>query len=125
MTMRTLTLVFSDLVRTPEDKDHSTALSFSLHREKSSQKMVAALWMTSGTFSRFTRMDFQMLRGAYVRSVLEYADQVLYSLRKKDVTLTERVQRAARKSIAGLKSEDYETSVAVVELFPLEYRRFR
>ncbi|KER22393.1 hypothetical protein T265_09509 [Opisthorchis viverrini] len=40
----------------------------------------------------------------------------------KDVTLTERVQRATTKIIVSLKSVDYETRLAVLHLFPLEYR---
>ncbi|GAA50127.1 pol-related protein [Clonorchis sinensis] len=45
--------------------------------------------------------------------------------RTKDVILIERVQRAASKVVAGLKSIDYETRLAVLDLFPLEYRRLR
>ncbi|GAA52612.1 vinculin [Clonorchis sinensis] len=45
--------------------------------------------------------------------------------RTKDVILIERVQRAATKMVAGLKSMDYETRLVVLDLFPLEYRRLR
>ncbi|GAA53615.1 Rab3 GTPase-activating protein catalytic subunit [Clonorchis sinensis] len=81
--------------------------------------------MIRRTFSRITRTDFQILYGAYVRSLLEYANPVVYSGRTKDVILSERVQRAATKMVAGLKSMDYETRLAVLDLFPLEYRRLR
>ncbi|GAA53705.1 hypothetical protein CLF_110828 [Clonorchis sinensis] len=37
----------------------------------------------------------------------------------------ERAQRAATKMVADLKSMDYETRLAVLDLFPLEYRRLR
>ncbi|GAA48506.1 akirin-1, partial [Clonorchis sinensis] len=77
------------------------------------------------TFSRITRADFQVLYGAYVRPLLEYANPVVYSGRTKDVILIERVQRAATKMVAGLKSMDYETRPVVLDLFPLEYRRLR
>ncbi|GAA54029.1 hypothetical protein CLF_111929 [Clonorchis sinensis] len=63
--------------------------------------------------------------GAYVRPLLEYANPVVYSGRTKDVILIERVQRSATKMVAGLKSMDYETRLAVLDLFPLEYRRLR
>ncbi|GAA51106.1 pol-related protein [Clonorchis sinensis] len=43
----------------------------------------------------------------------------------RDVIVIERVQRAATKMYAGLKSVDYETRLAVLDLFPLEYRRLR
>ncbi|KER19709.1 hypothetical protein T265_15470, partial [Opisthorchis viverrini] len=69
--------------------------------------------------------DFQILYGAYVRPLLECANQVVYSGRTKDVTLIERVQRAATKMVAGLKSVDYETRLAMLDLFPLKYRRLR
>ncbi|KER31405.1 hypothetical protein T265_02319 [Opisthorchis viverrini] len=81
--------------------------------------------MIRRTFYRITRMDFQILYGAYVRPLLEYANQVVYSGRTKDVTLIERVQRAATRMVAGLKSVDYETRLAMLDLFPLEYRRLR
>ncbi|GAA55840.1 hypothetical protein CLF_109153 [Clonorchis sinensis] len=68
---------------------------------------------------------FQILYGAYVRPLLEYANPVVYSGRTKDVILIERVQRAATKMVAGLKSMDYETRLVVLDLFPLEYRRLR
>ncbi|GAA50336.1 hypothetical protein CLF_104387 [Clonorchis sinensis] len=100
-------------------------LSFSLHLEKSAQKAFAVLRMIRRTFSRITRTDFQILYGAYVRPLLEYANPVVYSGRTKDVILIERVQRAATKMVAGLKSMDYETRLVVLDLFPLEYRRLR
>ncbi|KER29848.1 hypothetical protein T265_03641 [Opisthorchis viverrini] len=81
--------------------------------------------MIRRTFSRITRMNFQILYGAYVRPLLEYANQVFYSGRTKDFTLIERVQRAATRMVAGLKSVDYETRLATLDLFPLEYRRLR
>ncbi|GAA57660.1 hypothetical protein CLF_113037 [Clonorchis sinensis] len=81
--------------------------------------------MIRRTFSRITRTDFQILYGAYVRPLLEYANSVIYSGRTNDVILIERVQRAATKVVAGLKSMDYETRLAVLDLFPSEYRRLR
>ncbi|GAA51792.1 pol-related protein, partial [Clonorchis sinensis] len=60
-----------------------------------------------------------------VRPLLEYADHVVYSGRTKDVILIELVQRAVTEMVFGLKSVDYETRLAVLDLFPLEYRRLR
>ncbi|GAA55221.1 hypothetical protein CLF_107342 [Clonorchis sinensis] len=97
----------------------SPNLSFSLHLEKSVQRAFAVLRMIRRTFSRITRTDFQILYGAYVRPLLEYANPVVYSGRTKDVILIERVQRAATKMVAGLQSMDYETRLAVLDLFPL------
>ncbi|GAA55038.1 pol-related protein [Clonorchis sinensis] len=45
--------------------------------------------------------------------------------RTKDVIHIERVQRAATKIVAGLKSVDYKARLAVLDLFPLEYFRLR
>ncbi|KER27301.1 hypothetical protein T265_05626 [Opisthorchis viverrini] len=89
------------------------------------QKTFTILRTIRLTFSRITRMDFQTLYGAYVRPLPEYANQVVYLGRKKDATLIERVQRAATRMVAGLKSVDYETRLATLDLFPLEYRRLR
>ena len=118
-----------DITRIDAKKDLgiwlSPNLSFSLHLEKSAQKAFAVLRMIRRTFSRITRTDFQILYGAYVRPLLEYANPVVYSGRTKDVILIERVQRAATKMVAGLKSVDCETRLAVLGLFPLEYRRLR
>ncbi|GAA48878.1 hypothetical protein CLF_102166 [Clonorchis sinensis] len=47
-------------------------------------------------------MDFQLLYGAYVRPLLGYTNLVVYSGRMRDLTLIERVQRAATKMDAAL-----------------------
>ncbi|GAA53682.1 hypothetical protein CLF_110774 [Clonorchis sinensis] len=103
----------------------SLSRSFPLHHEKSAQKAFAVLRMIRRTFSRIIHMDFQVLYGAHVRSLLEYANQVVYSGRTKDVILIELVQRSAMKMVADPKSVDYETCVAVLDFFLLEYRRLR
>ncbi|GAA49870.1 hypothetical protein CLF_103700 [Clonorchis sinensis] len=81
--------------------------------------------MIRRTFSRITHTDFQILYRAYVGPLLEYTNPVVYSGRKKDVMLIERVQRAATKMVAGLKSMEYKTRLTVPDLSPLEYRRIR
>ncbi|GAA48107.1 hypothetical protein CLF_101184 [Clonorchis sinensis] len=93
--------------------------------QKSAEKAFDVLRMIRRTFARITRMDFQILYGAYVRPLLEYANPVVYSGRTKHVTLIQRVQRAATKMVAGLKSVGYETRLAVLDFLPLEYRRLR
>ncbi|GAA48531.1 HEAT repeat-containing protein 6 [Clonorchis sinensis] len=114
-----------DITRMDAKKDLgiwlSPNLSFSLHLEKSAQKAFAVLRMIRRTFSRITHTGFQILYGAYVRPLPEYANPVVYSGRTKNVILIERVQRM----VAGLKSMDYETRLVVLDLFPLEYRRLR
>ncbi|GAA54460.1 porphobilinogen synthase [Clonorchis sinensis] len=118
-----------DITRIDAKKDLgiwlSPNLSFSLHLAKSAQKAFAVLRVIRRTFSRFTRTDLQIIYGAYVRPLLEYANPVVHSERTKDVFLIERVQRAATNMVAGLKSMDYETRLVVLDLFPLEYRRLR
>ncbi|KAG5444619.1 U1 small nuclear ribonucleoprotein C [Clonorchis sinensis] len=81
--------------------------------------------MIQRTFSRITRMNFQVLCGAYVRQLLEYASQVVYSGRAKDVTLIELVQQAATKMVAEFRSMDYETRLLMFDLLPLGYLRLR
>ncbi|GAA52087.1 hypothetical protein CLF_107320, partial [Clonorchis sinensis] len=68
---------------------------------------IRRLPMIRRTFSRITRMDFQILYGVYVGPLLEYANPVVYSGRTKDVILIERVQPAATKMVAGLKKKIY------------------
>ncbi|GAA48079.1 hypothetical protein CLF_101152 [Clonorchis sinensis] len=118
-----------DITRIDAKKDLgiwlSPNMSFSLHLEKWAQKAFAVLRMIRRTFSRITRTDLQILYRAHVRPLFEYANPVVYSGRTKDVILVERVQRAATKMVAGLKSMDYETRLVVLDLFPLEYRRLR
>ncbi|GAA56444.1 hypothetical protein CLF_110897 [Clonorchis sinensis] len=82
-------------------------MSFSLHLEKPAQRAFTVLRMIRHTFSLIVLTDFRILYEA--RSPLEYANPVVYSARTKDVILIERVQRAATKMGAGLKSMDYET----------------
>ncbi|GAA55421.1 hypothetical protein CLF_107884 [Clonorchis sinensis] len=103
----------------------SSKMSFPLHLEKSAQEAFAVLQMIRRTFSRIARTVFQILHGDYVTPLLEYANPVVYSGRTKDVILIERVQRAATKMVAGLKSVGYRTRLAVLDFFPLEYRRLR
>ncbi|GAA51559.1 hypothetical protein CLF_106378 [Clonorchis sinensis] len=109
-----------DITRIDAEKDLGIWLfpnmSFSLHLEKSAQKAFAVRRMIRRTFSRNTRIDFQILYGAYVKLILEYANEVVYSGRKQDITLIERVQQAATKMVAGLKSVNYETHLAVSDL---------
>ncbi|GAA47550.1 hypothetical protein CLF_100503 [Clonorchis sinensis] len=100
-------------------------MPFLLHHEKTAQQAFAVLRMVRRTFFRVTRMDFQILYGAYVRPLLEYTNPVVYSGRTKDLTLIERVQRAATKMVADLKSMDHEMRLVVLDLSPLEYRRLR
>ncbi|GAA48801.1 hypothetical protein CLF_102053 [Clonorchis sinensis] len=103
----------------------SSNMSFSLQYEKSAHKAFAVLRMIRRTFSRITRTDLQILFWAYVRPFLEYTNPVVYPGRMKDPILIERVQRAASKMVVGLKSMDYETRLAVLGPFLLEYRRLR
>ncbi|KER24406.1 hypothetical protein T265_07921 [Opisthorchis viverrini] len=103
----------------------SSIPSFSLHHEKSAQKAFAVLRMIGRTFSRSICMDVQILYGAYVRPLLEYANQVVYSGRTKDITLIERARRAATRMFACRNSVDCETRLAMLDPFPLEYRRLR
>ncbi|GAA55988.1 hypothetical protein CLF_109557, partial [Clonorchis sinensis] len=78
--------------------------------EKSAQKAFAVLRMIQCCFLYITYMDFQILHGASVRPLIEYANQVVNSRCKKDVTITERILLAALKMVTGLKSADYETA---------------
>jgi ribonuclease P/MRP protein subunit RPP40 len=103
----------------------SSNMSFSLHHEKSAQKALTVLRMIRRTFPRITSADFKTLYGVYVRPLLEYANQVVYSGLKRDSKLTERVQRAATKMVAGLQSVEYETRLEILDLFPMDYRRLR
>ncbi|KER31327.1 hypothetical protein T265_02383 [Opisthorchis viverrini] len=99
--------------------------SLSLHHEKSAQNAFAILRMFRCPISRITRMEFQIIYGAYFRPLLVYVNEVVNSRPSKDVTLIERVQRAATRMVAGLKSANYETRLAMLDLFPLEYGRLR
>ncbi|GAA52523.1 kynurenine---oxoglutarate transaminase [Clonorchis sinensis] len=76
-------------------------------------------WMTYiGPWSRkFTKLTQCSSRKNPARSRM--------GRRTKDLILIERVPRATTKMVAGLKSVDYQTRLAVLDLFPLEYRRFR
>ncbi|GAA53293.1 hypothetical protein CLF_109948 [Clonorchis sinensis] len=118
-----------DITRIDAKKDLGIWLSqntsFSLHFAKSAQKAFAVPRMIRRTFSRITRTDIQRLPGSRIRPLFEYANPDVHSGRTKDVILIERVQRAATKMVAGLKSMDYETRLAVLDLFLLEYRRLR
>ncbi|GAA54048.1 hypothetical protein CSKR_201512 [Clonorchis sinensis] len=82
---------------------------------RSAQQAFVVLRMIRHTYSRLTRMNFQILYGAYVRPLLEYANQVVHSRRRKHVIPIERVQRAATKMFSDLESVDYETRLTVLD----------
>ncbi|GAA51907.1 serine/threonine-protein kinase VRK1 [Clonorchis sinensis] len=103
----------------------SSNTSFSLRHEKLAEKAFDIPRMIRHTFSRITRIHFQIPYGAYARPLLGYANQVFYSGRTKCVNLIQRVQRAATKMVAGLKSVDYETLFVVLDPLFLEYCRLR
>ncbi|GAA56195.1 hypothetical protein CLF_110256 [Clonorchis sinensis] len=94
----------------------SSNISISRHHDESAQKAFAALRMIRRTFSHITRIDSQLLYEAYASPLPECSNKVVSSGRMKDVTLIERVQRAATKMVDGFKSVDYETRLAVLDL---------
>ncbi|GAA49429.1 hypothetical protein CLF_103055, partial [Clonorchis sinensis] len=118
-----------DITRIDAKKDLgiwlSSNISFSLHHDKFVQKAFAVLRMIRRTFSRITRMDFQIFHGAYVRPLFDCANQAVYSGRTNYATFIERVQRASTKMVAGFKSVDHKTRLMVLDLFPLGCRRLR
>jgi hypothetical protein len=103
----------------------SPNFSFSLHHEKAAHKAYITLRMIKRTFPRISVAEFQMLYGVYVRPLLEYANQVVYTGLKKDCNRIERVQRAATKMVTGLQFVDYGRRLEILNLFPLDYRRLR
>ncbi|GAA55707.1 hypothetical protein CLF_108762 [Clonorchis sinensis] len=74
---------------------------------------------------RVTGGDFQVLYGGCVRPILEHANQVVFWGRKKDITLIERVQRAAARKFPGLGFPWIMKRVSLFGLFPLEGRCLR
>jgi hypothetical protein len=103
----------------------SSNISFSFHHQKATHKAYVTLRMIKRTFPRISPANFQMLYGVYVRPLLEYANQVVYTGLKKDSYRIERVQRSATKMVAGLQSVDYGRRLEILDLFPLDYRRLR
>jgi hypothetical protein len=119
----------SDILKVDSKKELGvwlcSSLSFSLHHEKAAHKAYGLLRMIKRTFPRITARDFKMLYGVYVRPLLEYANQVVYSGLKKDSYQIERVQRAATKMVTGLQSVEYARRLEILDLLPLDYRRLR
>ncbi|KAA3674009.1 DNA polymerase alpha subunit A [Paragonimus westermani] len=81
--------------------------SFTYHHEMAAQKGFAALKTIRSTFLRTGKRGFQTLYGVYMRPLLEYANQVVYTGLKKDILAVERVQRAAIKE--KVEKAVYET----------------
>ncbi|GAA52677.1 hypothetical protein CLF_108602 [Clonorchis sinensis] len=84
----------------------SSNMFFSLHYEKSAPKAFAVIRMIWRTFPRITRMTFRTLYRTFGRPLLEYANNVVYSRRNKEMLTVERVQRAVTKMVADPKSVD-------------------
>ncbi|GAA53315.1 hypothetical protein CLF_109987 [Clonorchis sinensis] len=111
----------------PDEKHYSYLQSMERAGERVRSRVGGEqLWtpQSSGRWTGTFRTDLQILYGTYVRPLLEYANPVVYSGRTKDATLIERVQRAATKMVAGLKSMHYETRPRCLTSL-LEYRRLR
>ncbi|KAA3676029.1 uncharacterized protein DEA37_0011181 [Paragonimus westermani] len=101
----------------------SSNLSFTYHHEMAAKKGFAALMMIRRTFPRMDKNAFQTLYGTYIRPLLEYANQVVYTGLQRDILAVERVQRAATKMVAGLSNVTYESRLEILDLYLLEFRR--
>ncbi|KAA3670832.1 uncharacterized protein DEA37_0011764 [Paragonimus westermani] len=103
----------------------SSGLSFSYHRQLAAKRGLMTLGMIKRTFPRIDKHAFHTLYRVYIRPLLEYANQVVYTGLKKDILAIERVQRVATKMVTGLRHLSYESRLEILELYPLEFRRLR
>ncbi|KAA3670693.1 uncharacterized protein DEA37_0007081 [Paragonimus westermani] len=66
-----------------------------------------------------------MLYGVYIRPLLEYANQFVYTGSKKEILASERVQRVGTKMVTGLRHSSHGSCFEIVDLYPLAFRRLR
>ena len=103
----------------------SSSLSFSHHHQLAAQRGYSVWSMIKRAFPRIDPEDFKTLFGVHVRPLLEYASQVVHTGLCKDTQTLERVQRAATKSVRGLRHLSYEDRLERLNLYPLDIRRLR
>ncbi|KAA3680178.1 uncharacterized protein DEA37_0009933 [Paragonimus westermani] len=103
----------------------SSGLSFSYHHQLAAKRGLMTLGMIKRTFPRIDKRAFHTLYRVYIRPLLEYANQVVYTGLKKDILAIERVQRVATKMVTGLRHLSYESRLEILDLYPLEFRRLR
>ena len=102
-----------------------TSLSFSHHTRATSAKAYRTLKMIKRTFPSISKSEFHILFGTYVRPLLKYANSVVYTLLKKYIGVSERIQRAATKMVHGMHRLDYSSRMSLLDLYPLDQRRLR
>ncbi|KAA3670580.1 uncharacterized protein DEA37_0011547, partial [Paragonimus westermani] len=74
-----------------------SGLSFPYHHQLAAKRGLMTLEMIKRTFPRIDKRAFHTLYRVYIRPLLEYANQVVYTGLKKDILAIERVQRVNRK----------------------------
>ncbi|GAA47169.1 hypothetical protein CLF_100039 [Clonorchis sinensis] len=98
------------------DEVHSRILSEMSYTLATHFHLLFCQWLDEGQLpSVWKGATVRPIYNACVRTPLKYANPVVYSGCTKDVILIERVQRAAMKMVAGLKSVDYQTRALCTE----------
>ncbi|GAA54334.1 hypothetical protein CLF_102304 [Clonorchis sinensis] len=112
---------------TPAVQTFRECASFLTKLNRDQPQWKTYIGLSSRKFTRLTRCSSQKNHHAVGRAISYPKGSGVFWKRRctKDVTLTERVQRAATKMVTGLKSMDYETRLAVLDVFPSEYRHLR
>ena len=95
------------------------------HITQSVLKANSVLGMLRRTFVNWNANNFLVLYKAYIRPQLEYCSCIWNPYLKKDIKLLESVQRRATKMVPQLKSSNYESRLANLELSTLKDRRDR
>ncbi len=83
------------------------------------------LYLIKRSFTCLTKEIFLSLYRALVRPHLEYAIQANCPYLKKDIYHLERIQRAAKRWVKGLRDRSYEERLRVLKLQSLEKIRIR
>nr|VZI46185.1 unnamed protein product [Spirometra erinaceieuropaei] len=103
----------------------TNSLKPSLQCSKMANSAMSILYLVKRAFSSFDEDCFAKVFQTFMRAHLEFAIQAWRPWTVKDFGILEKVQRRAKKFVSGQRSLPYETRLANLAVFPLNYRQLR
>jgi Reverse transcriptase (RNA-dependent DNA polymerase). len=111
------------------ERDLGSLISADLSITPNTTRLANIAWNRMGVLARLTgkidRVCFPFIFRSLIRPLLEINIQALSPYLKRDINALENVQRRASKRVKGLWNTPYAERLKLLNLFPLDYRRFR
>ena len=111
------------------ERDLGSQISADLSVTPNANKISRLAWSRIGVLYRLlgplSQQTFPIVYKSLVRPLLEVNIQALSPYLTRDIKVIENVQRRATKRVIGLRNTPYAQRLEALNLFPLDYRRFR